>query len=204
MRHCYIVFLCFLPHKPHFHALGPIVLRVSAIYEYGVFLIPKTPNRASKINVRISHGAFQMKYCTVICITSQKYKVEQLPILWNMENQSRQNFCLASHCSWCPSVIQLESCRSTITIENLLHCLKYFDENKIYMKYFLWGFVKFPSTHLFSGFFCTNAERFEWEKIVQVLSAILNLVTWPGSFPDLLNNKCYRRRENGSRSIVLQ
>ena len=26
----------FLPHKPRLHALGPIVLRLSAIYEYGV------------------------------------------------------------------------------------------------------------------------------------------------------------------------
>ena len=32
----------------------------------------------------------------VICITRQKYKVEQLPILRNMENKSRQNVCLAS------------------------------------------------------------------------------------------------------------
>ena len=57
------------------------------------------------------------------------------------------------HFSQCPSVIQLESCRSTITIENLLHFLKYFDESKICMKTFLLGFVKFPSTHLSSGFF---------------------------------------------------
>ena len=27
----------FLPHKPRLHALGPIVLRVSAIYEYDVY-----------------------------------------------------------------------------------------------------------------------------------------------------------------------
>ena len=27
----------FWPHKPHLHALGPTVLRVSAIYEYDVF-----------------------------------------------------------------------------------------------------------------------------------------------------------------------
>ena len=40
------------------------------------------------------------------------------------------------------------SCMSMITIENLLHFLKYFDENKIYMKNFLLGFVKFLSTHL--------------------------------------------------------
>ena len=64
------------------------------------------------------------------------------------------------HFNRCPSVIQfkLESCRSTVTIENLLHFRKYFDENKIYMKNFLLGFVKFPSTHLSSGvFFGTNA-----------------------------------------------
>ena len=27
----------FLPHKPRLHALGPIVLRLSPIYEYGVW-----------------------------------------------------------------------------------------------------------------------------------------------------------------------
>ena len=57
------------------------------------------------------------------------------------------------------SVIQLESCRSTITIENLLHFLKYFDESKIYMKTFLLGFVKFPSTHLSSGFFFAQMQK---------------------------------------------
>ena len=74
----------------------------------------------------------------VICITRQKYKVEQLPILWNWENESKQDVCLASciisvdvnH----SSVIQLESCRSTITIENLLHFLQYFDDKINYMK----------------------------------------------------------------------
>ena len=66
------------------------------------------------------------------------------------------------HFSCNPSVIQLVSCRFTITIQNLLHFLKYFDENKIYMKNFPLGFAKFLSTHLSCfGFFCTNAERFE-------------------------------------------
>ena len=27
-----------MPHKPLFHALGPIGLRMSAIYEYGVYI----------------------------------------------------------------------------------------------------------------------------------------------------------------------
>ena len=41
MRHCCIVFPCFyfLPHKPRLHALGHIVLCVSAIYKYGVYSI---------------------------------------------------------------------------------------------------------------------------------------------------------------------
>ena len=29
--------LTFFPHKPRLHALGPIILRVSAIYKYCVF-----------------------------------------------------------------------------------------------------------------------------------------------------------------------
>ena len=64
------------------------------------------------------------------------------------------------HFSRCPSVIQnqlIESCRSTITIKNLLHFLKYFDENNIFMKNFLLGCVKFPSTHLSSGFFASRS-----------------------------------------------
>ena len=67
-----------------------------------------------------------------------------------MDDKSRQNVCLAScmTCSRCPSVI----CRSTITIENLLHFLEYFNEN-IYMKNFLLGFVKVRSTRLSSGLF---------------------------------------------------
>ena len=68
------------------------------------------------------------------------------------------------------------------------------------MKNFLLGFVKFSSTHLSSGvFFGTNALQKDLNEKrsckVQLLSAILNLVWWPGSFPGLLNHKCYRRRE---------
>ena len=35
MSQCYIVFLCFLPHKPHMHLVS--LFYVCAIYEYGVF-----------------------------------------------------------------------------------------------------------------------------------------------------------------------
>ena len=52
-----------------------------------------------------------------------------------------------------------ESCRSTITIENLLHFLKYFDENKIYIKIFFQVLQSFPPL-IYLLFFCTNAERF--------------------------------------------
>ena len=109
-----------------------------------------------------------------------------------MENESKQNVCLASCITSVDvnhSVIQLESCRSTITIKNLLHFLEYFNDKINYMKNSLLGFANFQSTHLSSVSLCTNAERFEWEKIVQVLSAILSLVTWPGLFAGLLNHR---------------
>ena len=67
-----------------------------------------------------------------------------------------------------------------ITIENLLRFLKYFNDKIISMKNVPLGFVKVQSTHLYLVF-CTRAERFEREKIVQIFSAILNLVTWPAS-----------------------
>ena len=70
----------------------------------------------------------------------------------------------------------------TITIENLLRFHEYFSDKMISMKNFPLGFGKVRSTHLScGGFFCTNVERFGREKIVQILSAIVNLVTWPAS-----------------------
>ena len=71
----------------------------------------------------------------------------------------------------------------TITIENLLRFHEYFDDKMISMKNFPLGFGKVRSTHLSCGFFAqmTNVERFGREKIVQIFSAILNLVTWPAS-----------------------
>ena len=88
----------------------------------------------------------------LICLTRQKYKVEQLPVLWNMENKSRQNVCLAScitsEFSRCISHSrQLESRRSTITIENQLYFFDYFYNKIIYMENFWLGFVKVLSTH---------------------------------------------------------
>ena len=81
-----------------------------------------------------------------------KYKVEQLPVLWNMENKSKQNVCpascITSEFSQCisHSSRQLESCRSTITIENQLHFFDYFYSKIIYMENFWFGFVKVLST----------------------------------------------------------
>ena len=122
----------------------------------------------------------------VICITRQIDKVEQLPNPWNMENKSRQNVWLASsitsvdvHYTDTVSVTQLESPAqvSTITIENQLHFFEYFDDKLIYMKNFHLDFCKRFYLLINLLVFCTNAERFEWETIVQVFSAILNLVT---------------------------
>ena len=73
----------------------------------------------------------------------------------------------------------------TITIENLLRFHEYFDDKIISTKNFPLGFEKVQSNHLscsfIFAFLCTNVERSGREKIVQIFSAILNLVTWPAS-----------------------
>ena len=70
----------------------------------------------------------------------------------------------------------------TITIKNLLRFQEYFDDKMISMKNFPLDFGKVRSTHLSCGFFAhSNVERFGREKIAQIFSTILNLVTWPAS-----------------------
>ena len=88
-------------------------------------------------------------------------------------NKSRQKVFLALYitsvyiCQWHQSCNLL-----TITIENLLHFLKYFDDKVNSMKKFPLAFVEVRSTHLFFGFLnkC-SAERFEREKIMQIFFA---------------------------------
>ena len=81
----------------------------------------------------------------------------------------------------------------TITIENLLRFHEYFDDKVIFMKNFPLDFEKVRSTHISCGWLCTiYVERLGREKIVQISSAILNLVTWPASVklvPGLLVQK---------------
>ena len=70
----------------------------------------------------------------------------------------------------------------TITIENLFRFHEYFDDKMISTKNFPLGFGKVRSTHLSCGFFAQiYVERSGREMIVQIFSAILNLVTWPAS-----------------------
>ena len=76
----------------------------------------------------------------------------------------------------------------TITIENLLHFLKYFDDKVNSMKNFPLGFVKVWSTLLFFGFLNKCGKIWLRKDRTNILgSAILNLVTWPASLvPRLL------------------
>ena len=69
----------------------------------------------------------------------------------------------------------------TITIENLLRFHEYFNDKMISMKNFPLDFEKVRYTHMILWLLCTNVERLGREKIVQISSAILNLVTWPAS-----------------------
>ena len=96
---------------------------------------------ASKIRMHIIHRTFC--FHEVICITSQKSRT-------NSRNKSRQKVCLALYITsvharkW-----DLQSCNLfTITIENLLHFLEYFNDKANSMKDFPLGFVKVQSTHL--------------------------------------------------------
>ena len=119
-------------------------------------------NFTLKINVHIRHRPFHMKYCTVICITRQKCKVEELPILWNMENKSRKKFCLASwitsvnvHLSHSTRVLQVYiwSQSKSVAFSQVFRWKQNLQKN------FLLGFVKFPSTHLSSGFFLHKCRK---------------------------------------------
>ena len=69
----------------------------------------------------------------------------------------------------------------TITIENLLRFHEYFDNIMISMKNFPLDFEKGSIYSYILWLLCTNEERLGREKIVQISSAISNLVTWPAS-----------------------
>ena len=56
------------------------------------------------------------------------------------------------HFSPRPSVADQSCILFTITVENLLHFLQYFDDKVNSMKNFPLGFVEVRSTHLFFGF----------------------------------------------------
>ena len=97
-------------------------------------------------------------------------------------NKLRQKVCLALYITsvhvrqWQIS----ESCNLlTITIENLLHFLQYFDDKVNSMKNFPLGFVEVRSTHLFFGFLnkCGNIWKRK-DRTNLLRSAILNLITW--------------------------
>ena len=68
-------------------------------------------------------------------------------------NKSRQKVCLALYVHhFSPCLSWHQSCNLfTITIENLLHFLEYFDDKVNSMKNFPLGFVEVRSTHLFFG-----------------------------------------------------
>ena len=157
----------------------------------------------SKIGIRIVY-----KYSTpnplfsyeVICITRQKDKVEQLPNLWNMENKSRQNVCLAScitsidvHHTNTVSVTQLESRAqvSTITIENQLHFFEYFDDKLIYIKKFSFRFCKSSIYSIIFWFFAQMQKDLNEKRSCKYSRPfwILSLTSKSSSFPGLLDHK---------------
>ena len=69
----------------------------------------------------------------------------------------------------------------TITIESLLCFHEYFDNKMISMKNFPLDFEKGLIYSYIFWLLCTNVERLGRKKIMQIFSAILNLVTWPES-----------------------
>ena len=107
----------------------------------------------------------------VICITSQKSR--------NGINKSRQEVCLALCITSVPiRQWHLHQSRNlfTITIENLLHFLKYFDDKANSVKDFPLGFVKVRSTHLSFGFLNKCGKIWKRKDRENILcSTILNL-----------------------------
>ena len=88
----------------------------------------------------------------------------------------------------------------TITIENLLHFLEYFDDKANSMKDFPLGFVKVRSTHLSFGFLNKCGKIWKRKDRANILrSAILNLVhvASKSSSRTPRSKKCYRRCTNG-------
>ena len=95
-------------------------------------------------------------------------------------NKSRQKVCLAL-CITSVHVCQWhQSCNLfTITIENLLHFLEYFDGKVISMKNFPLGFVEVQSIHLYFGFLDKCGKIGKRKDRANLLrSAILNLIMW--------------------------
>ena len=78
-----------------------------------------------------------------------------------------------------------------------------------YMKNFLLGLVKVQSTQLPPVFFAQihGQKEFQWEKIRQVFSAILDIVMWLESLVHFKVSSIIqsnRHHENGSCLIMLQ
>ena len=95
-------------------------------------------------------------------------------------NKSQQKVCPALYitsvhvCQW------HQSCNLfTITIENPLHFLEYFDDKVNSMKNSPLGFVEVRSTHLFFSFLnkCGNIRKRK-DHANLLRSTILNLITW--------------------------
>ena len=94
-------------------------------------------------------------------------------------NKSRQKVCLALYitsvhvCQWHQSCNLL-----TITIENMLYFLEYFNDKVNSMKNFPLGFVEVRSTHLCFGFLNKCEKIWKRKDRANILrSAILNLIT---------------------------
>ena len=108
-------------------------------------------NFASKIEMRIIHGTFC--FHEVICITSQKVQSRSTPnFMQPAEINQDKKFVYMQLCTLLQWHIHQSCNLFTITIENLLHFLEYFDDKANSMKDFPLGFVKVQSTHLSFGF----------------------------------------------------
>ena len=95
-------------------------------------------------------------------------------------NKSRQKVFLALYIT----SVHIRQCHQsfnlfTITFENLLHFLEYFDDKVNSMKNFPLDLVEVRSTHLFFGFLNKCGKIWKRKDRANILhSAILNLITW--------------------------
>ena len=146
--------------------------------------------------MRIIHGTDCFHTTRVICISTQKIQSWTTPNFMKQgdkEIKTKSLSIFTHHFSPCPSVTSNDN--SGVRISHSFRVSHIHDHNwksAAFSRVFQWQTdfheefsFKLWKSSIYSTFIlwllCTNVERFGREKIVQIFSAILNLVTCPAS-----------------------